>query len=85
MSLKEDLKVLIVQECEKEIEPSSIKDDEIIFHPEHPLELDSLDSLQISMALQNSYGIRLVDPKEARRVMQSINTLADYIEEHQKN
>lgn len=84
MSLKEDLKILIVTECEKEIEPSSIKDDDIIFHPEHPLGLDSLDSLQISMALQNSYGIRLVDPKEARRVMQSINTLADHIEKHRK-
>jgi len=82
MSLKEDLKVLIVQECEKEVEPSSIKDDDIIFDPEHPLELDSLDSLQIAMALQNNYGIRLVDPKEARRVMESINTLASYIEVH---
>ena len=84
MSLKEDLKVLIVNECDKEIEPSSIKDEDIIFHPEHPLGLDSLDSLQISMALQNGYGIRLVDPKEARRVMESINTLASYIEKHQK-
>lgn len=82
MSLKEDLKKLIVEECEKEVEPSSIKDDDIIFHPEHPLGLDSLDSLQIAMALQNNYGIRLVDPKEARRVMESINTLANYIEEH---
>ena len=84
MSLKEDLKKLIIQECDKEIDPKSIKDDDIIFHPEHPLNLDSLDSLQISMALQNSYGIRLVDPKEARRVMISINTLADYIEKSQK-
>ena len=84
MSLKEDLKVLIVQECDKEIEPSSIKDDEIIFDPEHPLQLDSLDTLQISMALQNNYGIRLVDPKEARRVMVSINTLAEYIEKNRQ-
>ena len=84
MSLKEDLKVLIVEECDKEIEPSSIKDDDIIFNPEHPLGLDSLDSLQISMALQNNYDIRLVDPKEARRIMYSIDTLAQYIEEHRK-
>jgi acyl carrier protein len=83
MSLKEDLKKMLVHECDKEIEVSSIKDDDMIFSPEHPLGLDSLDSLQISMALQNDYGIRLVDPKEARRVMESINTLAQYIEEHQ--
>ena len=84
MSLKEDLKVLIVEECEKEVTPSSIKDDDIIFDPEHPLGLDSIDTLQISMALQNNYGIRLVDPKEARRVMISIDTLAEYIEKNRK-
>ena len=84
MSLKEDLKVLIVQECDKEVEPSSIKNDDIIFDPEHALKLDSLDTLQISMALQNNYGVRLVDPKEARRVMISIDTLAQYIEENRK-
>ena len=83
MSLKEDLKKMIVDECDKEIEPSSIKDEDIIFHPDHPLGLDSLDSLQISMALQNDYAIRLADPKEAKRVMESINTLANYVEEHQ--
>lgn len=84
MSLKEDLKRMIVEECDKEIEPSSIKDDDEIFNPAHPLGLDSLDSLQISMALQNNYGIRLADPKEARRVMQSVNSLADYVEKHQQ-
>jgi acyl carrier protein len=80
MSLKDDLKEMIITECDKDIDPNSIRDDDIIFAPKHPLELDSLDTLQISMALQNRYGIRLVDPKEARRVMQSINTLAKYIE-----
>jgi len=82
MSLKENLKILIIEECDKEISPCSIKDDDILFHPDNALELDSLDSLQISMALQNNYGIRLVDPKEARRVMHSINTLALYIEKN---
>ncbi len=80
MSLKEDLKEMIVRECDKNIDPKSIKDDDIIFDPEHPLGLDSLDSLQISMSLQNEYNIRLTDPKEARRIMESINTLAKYIE-----
>jgi len=84
MSLKEELKVMIVEECDKEVDPKSIKDSDIIFDPEHELELDSLDTLQISMALQNTYGIRLVDPKEARRVMISIDTLANYVEKNRK-
>lgn len=84
MSLKEDLKVMIIEECDKEIDPNEIKDEDNIFNPEHPLGLDSLDSLQISMALQNNYGIRLADPKEAKRVMSSINSLADYVEAHKQ-
>ncbi|NOZ90949.1 MAG: acyl carrier protein [Epsilonproteobacteria bacterium] len=80
MSLKEDLKEMIVRECDKNINPQDIKDSDILFDPNHPLELDSLDSLQISMALQNEYGLRVTDPKEARRIMKSINTLAEYIE-----
>lgn len=81
MNLREDLKVMIVRECDKDVDPKSIKDDDVIFASTHPLELDSLDALQISMALQNEYNIRLADPKEARRVMESIDTLAQYIEE----
>ena len=82
MSLKEDLKEMIVRECDKDIDPKDIKDSDILFDPNHPLELDSLDSLQISMALQNEYGIRVTDPKEARRIMESIDSLAKYIESH---
>ncbi|MCF6244828.1 MAG: acyl carrier protein [Sulfurovum sp.] len=81
--LKSNLKEMIVRECDKDIDPKSIKDDDILFHPSHPLELDSLDALQLSMALKNEYNIRLTDPKEIRRVMESINTLASYIETHQ--
>ncbi len=82
MTLKENLKEIIVRECDKDIDPKSIHDDDIIFDPSHPLGLDSLDSLQISMALKNEYNILLSDPKEARRVMESINTLAQYVKTH---
>lgn len=80
MDLKAELKQLIVEECDKEIDPASIQDDDQIFNPSHPLGLDSLDSLQLSMALQNRYGIKITDPKEARKIMESINTLAAYIQ-----
>jgi len=37
MSLKENLKEMIIRECDKDIEPSDIKDNDIIFDPNHPL------------------------------------------------
>lgn len=78
--LKNDLKVMIIEECEKEdITLSDIKNDAELFAPENELELDSLDALQISMGIQKAYNIRLVDPKEFRRVVVSIDTLAAFI------
>lgn len=78
--LKYELKKLIIEECEKECEIEDIKDDELLFGPESVLELDSMDALQISMALHKKYGLKTTDSKELRKIMVSINTLADFIE-----
>ena len=81
--LKHDLKVMIIEECEKEdISPEEIANDIELFSPLSGLELDSLDTLQISMGIQKAYGIRLVDPKDFRRVVTTIDNLAIYISEN---
>lgn len=79
--LKYNLKKMIIDECEKEdIEPEDVSDDVELFSDASGLELDSLDALQISMGLQNKYGIRVGDPKEFRRVVTTINSLAEYVD-----
>ena len=78
--LKHDLKVMIIEECEKEdITPEEVRDDLELFSDEIGLELDSLDALQISMGLQKKYSIRLGDSKEFRRRVTTIQKLAEYI------
>ena len=62
------------------MQASDINDDDILFSDECALELDSMDALQISMALQKEYGIEANDSKKLRKIMVSINTLADYIQ-----
>ncbi|APZ44492.1 acyl carrier protein [Acidihalobacter ferrooxydans] len=79
-TLKLELKRLIVDECDRDIEPSALPDDAPLFGPESALDLDSLDGLQISMALQKRYGIRIADPKQLRRILTSIDALAAYLE-----
>lgn len=80
--LKEELKKLIIEECDKDCEPSDIGDDEVFFGPESNLELDSMDALQISMALNQRYQLNVTDSKILRKIMVDINTLADYIIAH---
>ncbi len=77
--LTEELKGMIVEVCDKDIAPESISDEETLFGETARLELDSLDGLQISAEIQRRYGIRLSDPKEVRRLMTNVRTLAHYI------
>lgn len=74
------LKQLIIKEADKDISADSIADDEPLFGPQSNVQLDSIDALQISMAIHVNFGVRLEDPKQVRRIMVSINTLADFLQ-----
>lgn len=77
--LRLELKALIVEACDKDCAPESIGDDELLFGPEAPLQLDSLDALQISMAIKKRYGLRLPDSKDTRRILSSVANMADHL------
>jgi acyl carrier protein len=74
------LKQLIVKEADKDLEPESIGDDAPLFGPESSVQLDSIDALQISMAIHLQFGVRVEDPKQVRRIMLNIATLADFLQ-----
>ena len=78
--LKKELKTLIIENCELAIDVNDIDDDLPLFERKSELALDSIDALQISIAIQNTYGIAIRDSKEMRRVMLSINTFADFLQ-----
>ena len=44
------------------------------------LGLDSIDALELIVMLDKSYGIKLSYPKEGRKVFETIQTMADFIE-----
>jgi acyl carrier protein len=76
---KTELKQLIVTACNRDMDPATITDDEPLFGRNARLELDSLDILQINVAVARHYNVRIEDSKHAMRVMKNINTLADFI------
>jgi len=78
--LKTELKRLIVEECDITIDIAEIGDDDPLFGSSSRLGLDSIDALQISIAIQNRYGIIITDSKQMRKVMRSMNTFADFIQ-----
>jgi len=74
-----ELKQLILRACDKELAPEDWTEDEPLFGPGARLALDSLDALQVSMALQKRHGLRLTDSKETRRILSSVGRLADHL------
>lgn len=78
-SFKHELKQLLISACNKDAVPNDIPDDAALLGEASVLGLDSLDVLQINVALQQRYGVRIEDGKHARRVMKSINALADFV------
>ena len=80
---RRQLKTLIIESCDKDVAAESIADDEALFGPQARLELDSLDALQISMALQRQFGVRLADSKELRRALRSVAELDRYLQQQE--
>lgn len=79
MPMLAQLKTLILDACDKDEPPGGLGAGEILFGPESRLGLDSLDALQISMAIQKRYGVRMPDSKETRRALASLATLAEHL------
>lgn len=78
--LKLRLKQLIVKECRLQIAPESVPEDLALIGPGSALELDSLDTLELIVALKKEYGLQINDRKEAMRVLKSLNALADILQ-----
>jgi acyl carrier protein len=74
-----ELKTLILDAVEKGEPPDGLRDDEPWFGDDSRLGLDSLDALQISMAIQKKYGVRMPDSKETRRALVSLRALAEHL------
>jgi len=79
-AMLDELKHLLLEACDKEEPPDGLSHDEILFGPQSRLDLDSLDALQISMAIQKRYGVRMPDSKETRRALASLTTLAAHLQ-----
>ncbi|MBX7157028.1 MAG: acyl carrier protein [Verrucomicrobiae bacterium] len=57
---------------------SSVQEQTPLFGPES-LGLDSIDALQLTVALEKKYGVSIQDPNLAREIFQTLGTLRDWL------
>jgi acyl carrier protein len=78
LSLK--LKLMLIQECNvKNCTPDDIGDHDPLIGGSGKLQLDSLDAVEIVSALERTYAIRLDNPGEARKVLETFASMREYV------
>lgn len=81
--LKKELKQHIVKYLNLlHVTPEQITDDMPMFG--EGLGLDSIDSIELVVMLEREYGLKIEDPKEGRKILYSINSMVEFIEQQGK-
>ena len=77
-ALKQKIKETLVRELDLEgVSPGQIEDGAPLFG--EGLGLDSLDALQLAMAVEEHFGVQVPDGEQGRAAFASVDALADYI------
>ena len=84
-SLEQEISEMIVATCRVSGPlPLEMSPDTPLIGPASPFGLDSLDAVEVVVALQRKYNVRIDNQESSRQVLQSLRTLADFIRRQQK-
>jgi len=75
LELKQQIKQLLVENLMLQVTADEIADDLPLFGP-GGLGLDSVDALQLVVALDKQFQLKISDPDSARAILRSVNTIA---------
>lgn len=76
--LKSKIKNLMVENLMLQLTAEEIKDDQPLFGP-GSLGLDSVDALQLVVALDKNFGLKIADQAAAKSVLQSVDAMAEAV------
>jgi len=79
VELKAQVKQVLVEELMLDVTPDQIQDTDPLFGP-NSLGLDSVDALQLVVALEKRFGLKLKNEDVARPVLQNVETIAKAVE-----
>ncbi len=78
--LEKELLELIVEVCNiTDPVPEDLSSGDPLIGEESPLGLDSLDAVEIIVAIEKKYHIRIGSQQTTRKIIKSLSTLAEYV------
>lgn len=80
MPIRQRLKELMISELMLDMTPEDIGDDTPLFGPAG-IGLDSVDALQLVVMIEKNFHFKMADQDQAKRVLHSVNTIAEALEQ----
>ena len=81
--LEKELVGMICEVCKiKGPIPDDISLEAPLIGPESPLDIDSLDAVEIVFTVQNRYKVRIDSEETSRKVLASLGSLADFVRDN---
>jgi acyl carrier protein len=78
-ALTERIKKLMIENLMLQVTAADIADDQPLFGP-GSLGLDSVDALQLVVALDKNFGLKIPDPGAAKEILQNVNTIVSAVQ-----
>ena len=79
-ALRAQIKQLMVENLMLQLTADQIGDDQPLFGP-GSLGLDSVDALQLVVALDKTFGLKIPDPAAAKQILQNVNSIAQAVQQ----
>lgn len=80
--LRDEIRTLLVETLMLQTPASEIGTEQPLFGP-GGVGLDSVDALQIVVALDKRYGLKITDTEVAQKTLKSVATIAEAVKAHQ--
>jgi acyl carrier protein len=80
-ALKQRIKQMMVENLMLQVTETEIADDQALFGPDS-LGLDSVDALQLVVALEKNFSLKISDPAIAKEILQNVNSIASAVEKN---
>ncbi len=83
-ALELEIKQLLIENLMLQLTAEEIGGKQPLFGP-GSVGLDSVDALQIVVALDKKYGLKIQDAEAAKQILQSVHTIAEAVVQHRAN
>jgi len=78
--IKLDTKKLILESLSiEDVDPEEIRDDISLLSGENTITIDSIDVLEVVVAIQKNFDVKIHDQNHARLIVDTVDTIAEFV------